>query len=297
MRNDTFSGYHPLINFVYFLIVIGMAMFYMHPVLLALSLAGSVAYSVYLKGKKTVKIFFLGMVPACLLMMIINPLFSHEGATMLFYLKDGNPVTLESILYGIGSGLMLACVVSWFSIFHAVMTSDKLMYLFGKVIPAFSLLLSMCLRFVPRFTGQIKKVAQAQQCIGRNVTNGRLYERALHGMKILSITTTWALGNSVETADSMKSRAYGLRGRTNFTICRFDRRDAGLLLFLAADLILLLGGIAWGQIRILYFPVFVINDFTPAAAVSYALYGLLCLLPLILNIAEDIKWRSLRSNI
>ena len=52
MRNDTFSGYHPLINFVYFLIVIGMAMFYMHPVLLALSLAGSVAYSVYLKGKK-----------------------------------------------------------------------------------------------------------------------------------------------------------------------------------------------------------------------------------------------------
>ena len=76
MRNDTFSGYHPLINFVYFLIVIGMAMFYMHPVLLVLSLAGSVAYSVYLKGKKTVKIFFLGMVPACLLMMIINPLFS-----------------------------------------------------------------------------------------------------------------------------------------------------------------------------------------------------------------------------
>ena len=72
---------------------------------------------------------------------------------MLFYLKDGNPVTLESILYGVGSGIMLACVVSWFSVFHAVMTSDKFMYLFGKVIPAFSLLLSMCLRFVPRFTG------------------------------------------------------------------------------------------------------------------------------------------------
>ena len=243
------------------------------------------------------KIFFLGMGTACLLMMIINPLFSHEGATMLFYLKDGTPLTLESILYGIGSGLMLACVgllVFHFSRGDDVGQADVPVW---KGDTGIFLLLSMCLRFVPRFTGQIKKVAQAQQCIGRNVTNGRLYERALHGMKILSITTTWALGNSVETADSMKSRAYGLRGRTNFTICRFDRRDAGLLLFLAADLILLLGGIAWGQIRILYFPVFVINDFTPAAAVSYALYGLLCLLPLILNIAEDIKWRSLRSNI
>ena len=37
------------------------------------------------------------------------------------------------------------------------------MYLFGKVIPAFSLLLSMTLRFVPRFTEQIKRVAEAQQ--------------------------------------------------------------------------------------------------------------------------------------
>ena len=81
---DTFSGYHPLINFTYFVIVIGIAMFYMHPVLLAISLAGSLAYAVYLKGRRTVKVFLFGMLPACLLMMIINPLFSHEGATMLF---------------------------------------------------------------------------------------------------------------------------------------------------------------------------------------------------------------------
>lgn len=89
------------------------------------------------------KVFFFAMLPSCLLMAIINPLFSHAGATMLFYMKDGNPVTLESILYGIGAGVMLAGVVSWFSVFNVVMTSDKFMYLFGKAIPAASLLLSM----------------------------------------------------------------------------------------------------------------------------------------------------------
>ena len=52
-------------------------------------------------------------------------------------------------------------------------------YLFFRF--CFSLLLSMCLRFVPRFTGQIKKVAQAQQCIGRNVNNGKVWARAAHG--------------------------------------------------------------------------------------------------------------------
>ena len=98
-------------------------------------LAGSLAYSIYLKGRKTVKVFVFGMLPACLVMMVINPMFSHEGETILFYLDNGNPITLESILYGIGSGTMLACVVSWFSAFHEVMTSDKFMYLFGRVIP------------------------------------------------------------------------------------------------------------------------------------------------------------------
>ncbi len=105
---DTFSGYHPLINFTYFVIVIGLSMFYMHPVFLALSLIGSVSYSIYLKGRKTVKVFLFGMLPVCLLAAAANPLFSMRGPTMLFYLKDGNPVTLESIVYGLASGLMLA---------------------------------------------------------------------------------------------------------------------------------------------------------------------------------------------
>lgn len=216
---------------------------------------------------------------------------------MLFYMKDGNPVTLESILYGIGAGVMLAGVVSWFSVFNVVMTSDKFMYLFGKAIPAASLLLSMVLRFVPRFTGQIKKVSQAQQCIGRNVNNGKIYERVVHGLKILSITTTWALENSVETADSMKSRAYGLRGRTNFSIYRFDRRDSILLTFLLGVFALILAAMGQGWLKILYFPVFTINATNVGAVLLYILYALLCAMPLILNVLEDIKWRSLRSEI
>ena len=216
---------------------------------------------------------------------------------MLFYLKDGNPVTLESIVYGLASGLMLAGVISWFSVFHEVMTSDKFMYLFGKVIPAFSLLLSMTLRFVPRFTGQIKRVAEAQQCIGRNVNNGNVFQRAAHGLKILSITTTWALENSVETADSMKSRAYGLRGRTNFSIYRFARRDGMLLAFLLGVFGTLLFCMHLRKLKILYFPVFIMNETTAGALILYILYGILCMLPLILNIAEDRKWRSLRSEI
>ena len=271
-------------------------MCFLHPACLLLSLAAALRYAVCLNGRRAVRRSLRYLLPAALLAALINPTFNHQGATILTYLPSGNPLTLESIAYGLAAAL-LSAVVTWFSCYTAVMTSDKFMYLFGKVVPAFSLLLSMTLRFVPRFTEQIKRVAEAQQCIGRNVNNGNIFQRAAHGLKILSITTTWALENSVETADSMKSRAYGLRGRTNFSIYRFDRRDGMLLAFLLGVFGTLLFCMHLRKLKILYFPVFIMNETTAGALILYILYGILCMLPLILNIAEDRKWRSLRSEI
>lgn len=73
----------------------------------------------------------------------MNLAFNHQGATILAYLPSGNPLTLESIAYGFAAAAMLAAVVLWFSCWNTVMTSDKLMHLFGRVVPALSLLLSM----------------------------------------------------------------------------------------------------------------------------------------------------------
>ena len=49
MKQDNFSSYHPIINFVYFVLVIGYSMFIMHPVFLGLSCVGGMAYYIYLK--------------------------------------------------------------------------------------------------------------------------------------------------------------------------------------------------------------------------------------------------------
>ena len=42
---DTFSTYHPLLNMLYFVGVIGVTVFVVHPVILAISLFGGIAYS------------------------------------------------------------------------------------------------------------------------------------------------------------------------------------------------------------------------------------------------------------
>ena len=231
MNRDTFSSYHPAVAMLYFVLVIGMTMFLNHPVCLGISLVGALAYSIYLKGKKAVRFNLAYMLPLLVITALINPAFSHQGVTILAYLPSGNPLTLESILYGICAAFLLITVIAWFSCFNAVMTSDKFVYLFGRIIPALSLVLSMSLRFVPRFTAQIKVISNAQKCVGRDVGSGGLIKRAKQGIKILSILVTWALENAIDTADSMKDRGYGLPGRTAFSIYRFDRRDKWALLF------------------------------------------------------------------
>ena len=117
------------------------------------------------------------LLPMALMAALINPAFNHEGATLLAYLPSGNPLTLESIAYGFAAAAMLAAVVLWFSCYTAVMTSDKFVYLFGRVIPALSLVLSMTLRFVPKFKAQIQVVSEAQRCVGPLDTNVKKYSQ------------------------------------------------------------------------------------------------------------------------
>lgn len=296
-HQDVFATYHPIVNFLYFVMVIGCSMFIMHPVFLALSCMGGLAYYIYLNQWKAVKTALWMMLPVFVISAIVNPLFTHEGVTLILYFKNGNPLTLESILYGLAAGTMLVSVLNWFSCYQVVMTSDKFIYLFGKAIPAMSLILSMVFRFVPKFKNQIEKVSDAQKCIGRDVTNGTALQKARHGTKILSVMTTWALENSVETADSMKSRGYGLRGRNNFSIYRFDTRDKIICTMMVLMGLLVMGGIVTKTVHFLYYPMIVMNEQTPWAILVYVSYGVLCLLPLLMNVIEDIKWHYLTSKI
>jgi len=290
-KNDAFSGFHPLVSLLYFVMAIGFSFVFMHPVCLGISLACSVAYMLLLEGRKALRFAAVFLLPVFLLAAVINPLFSHAGATILAYLPNGNPITLESILYGIAAACMLVAVISWLCCYTAVMTSDKFVYLFGRVLPALSLLLSMALRFVPRFTAQMKAVAGAQRGIGRDISQGDALSRAKHGIRILSITVTWALENAIETADSMKSRGYGLPGRTAFSIFRFERRDRFALLFLLLCGAYILPGAALGGLKYLYFPT-IAGAWTPYSISIFAVYLIFLAMPLIVNGKEAAQWKA-----
>ena len=291
---DTFSGYHPIINFLYFALVLLFSMFFIHPVSLFISLCTALIYAVTLNGRKAVHMSLRMLLPMMVIAAVVNPIFNHAGVTILTYLPSGNPLTLESILYGLAAALMLGAVILWFSCYNAVMTSDKFVYLFGRIIPALSLILSMTLRFVPKFKAQLQVVARAQTCIGRDASNGTLLQRARNGLTILSIMVTWSLENAIETADSMKSRGYGLPGRTAFSIYRFDDRDRAALLWLLFCGGYILCGWAAGGLYWQYSPIIEGAPFGPFPISFQLTYLALCLTPVILQMYNDRKWKTLQ---
>ena len=298
MRNkDAFSGFHPTINFLYYALVLLFSMCLMHPAYLAISLAGALAYDITLKGRKAVRFAVMGLLPMAALAALVNPAFNHEGATILTYLPSGNPLTLESMFYGVAAAVMLASVVLWFSSYNEVMTSDKFVYLFGRVIPALSLVLSMALRFIPKFKAQMQTVSEAQACIGRDTKNGSVFRRVGNAVKIFSIMVTWSLENAIETADSMRSRGYGLPGRTAFSIYRFDDRDKAALAWLIFCGAYLISGWMAGGTYFRYYPTVKTAAWTPMTVSFMLVYLALVLTPVMLDRREDRQWKSLQSSI
>ena len=111
-RNDAFSRCHPLVNFLYFALVLLGAMLLQHPVCQAISLIGAIACFCTLGGEKPGGFRLWYALALFAVTAAVNPAFSHEGRTIRRDLPSGNPRTRESILYGIGAGLTLGIPLS-----------------------------------------------------------------------------------------------------------------------------------------------------------------------------------------
>lgn len=289
-----FKTYHPIVNFFYYLVVIIFSMFSMHPIFLTITLIASFSYIIVLEGKSEFKSNLRLLLVIILLTAMLNGLFVHKGVTVLFYLND-NAITLEAIIYGMAAGTMMGSVIMWFRTLNHIMTSDKIVYLFGKVNPSISLVLSMSFRFIPLFKEQFREISEGQRCIGRDASKGRIFKRAKQYMRELSILITWSLENSIELSDSMQARGYGLPNRSSFSIFRFDKRDGivlGIIIFLSAIVAV---GCYFDKNNIIYYPEIIMEDITILATIVYQSYFVLLLIPIIIDLVEEYKWKSLIS--
>ena len=283
-----FKSVHPISVFAFFVFSFVLSMTASHPLLLAVSFIAGLVYDIRLSGKNAVSFLLKVILPMICLIMLFNGIFSHYGVTVLFKMPSGNNFTLEALVFGFVFSIRTASALLWLNSFNEIITSDKIIFLFGRISPKTALVISMVLRFIPLIRSQSEEIQKAEKGIGNLPTEKDIIGKIRHGARRLSILISWTLEKGIDSADSMKARGYGLSGRTAFNSYIFGVKDALFLVlsFVASAMFFFIGT----RYKANYNPVIDIPIPDILSSFLIAVIAFVLLLPTFYDLREERKW-------
>ena len=175
----------------------------------------------------------LWTLPLALFMFILNPIFYHSGATVLFSVKGIN-FTLEAIENGLYSALLIMCTVLIFTSLGVLLSEEKFLYVFGRFFPKLSLMISMIFRhfdILSRAYTQTKQMAQMNGCYNKDDS---LFKKLKTGAVVFEAFTGAALEGSIETAYALEAKGYYSKNKTVIKKYSFGIRDAVFIIIVTA---------------------------------------------------------------
>lgn len=262
---------HPAVLFLYLTAVLAATMFVTHPLLLLADFLAAWGYTV-LFCKKSVRGRLLAPVAIILAVTTVgNGLFSHNGEVVWFMIGDTR-YTMEAFCYGAVIGGVLVTVLLWFTCMGELLTSEKILFLFGSLFPSLALTVCMMLRYLPMLRRRYGMIQRAQQAMGRR---GGIRQRA----KEFSILISWSLENAIDTSDVMESRGYGTGKRSHYSVFVFTFRDGCHMVLTAILGVAAVLAVLLPEARAYYFPTIALPKLSGENMLLYALYLLLLFYP------------------
>lgn len=284
---NVFHTYHPAVGFAFLASALALSMACLHPVFVALSLAGALACSCVCRGRRATLLSLRWVVPLCLVVAAANPFFVASGSTELFRIGH-RAIYAEALLYGLCSGGMFASVFLWFASYSACMDSENSLALFGNAAPVVTLMVSQVLRLVPQFVSRGRAIADVQDCTSaaapatkRDAARGR--------MRVVSVLMGWGMEDALERSDAMRARGYDCGAkRTTYARFHMGRADAAVLVVVgmlaAASAVC-----AWAVLsQYAFYPTMA----SLAPWWFYLPYALLMAVPPVLWAKDWLQWRS-----
>lgn len=284
-----FASYHPALNLLFFVAVVAFTVCWTRPGLVAVSFLCALAFSVRLRGSRAVA-FGCALVLCALAFAALFALNVHFGVTPIARTPIGNSITVESLTCGVIVGLKVTAILAWLSCALCVFTADKVVFLLGRVFPKAAMMLAVALRAVPVAGDRARKIAVAQSGIGRGPGQGGILRRVANALRRASILISWSIERFVEMSDSMRSRGAALRGRTAYSLYRFDNRDRALAIVLVVLVTVCAAATALGETQMLFSPIIVAPKASSVGTAAYAAFLALCLLPLALQMAGEASY-------
>lgn len=294
-NNGAFAQLHPITLLFYYLSVLSVSVITVNPVFTALTFLGAVLYYIALSDKSKLVSSLFSYLLLMFVLTLTNPIFSHHGDTPLFFM-NGKPITLESLLYGGAMAVTITAVLFWCSGLTKCFTSDKIIYLFGRPFPKIALLISMTLRFIPLFKEKYKRISDCQKTLGM-FSSSSFTDRVMTVIKTFSALVTWILENSIDTANSMKSRGLGLKNRTSFSLFKFTFRDGTVLLLNFVLISVVVFSAATKSTYFYFYPTVAELPTGVSAVIVYCAYAVVTLIPTFFEVKEVLIWKLLQSKI
>lgn len=298
MTKGRFADLHPALQCLIYGVLLSSTLILEHPASLILAWLGvclslrPISSEGLKKGLLTILLPFFFAVPAALL----NALFRHYGMIRLFMLYRGGWVTLESLADGAQAGVRLGLAFLWFKHLYQYMETDRLLYLFSR-FPSFALLLTLVLRFLPRFAKEAGELRAYRSLFSRG-TKPPLRRRFEEQSSLLAGLSGWGLESSIRAADAMLARGLHLPGRkSRYQLYRWRREDTFWLsafLLLCGFSLYLLGQ---GCLKTSFFPFLYMPAWTPSDTAAFILTGLIACLPFIIDLGGAVRWTLSKRNI
>jgi energy-coupling factor transport system permease protein len=184
-------------------------------------------------------------IPLALLVMLINPLVSQQGLTVLIEgpvvpVLGNVDVTLEALVFGAVSGLRVLVLIEVFALYSACVDPDDVLRLVGRVAPRSALTVSLATRTVPTLGRDAARLTEAyglRAAPAGPLDGGRSsLQRAATLVRALA---AGALERSVDLAAALEVRGYGGARRLARRELPWSRHDlsfafAGLAIVLVA---------------------------------------------------------------
>ena len=321
------TSIHPAVYLLYYFIMVLFAFIFSDPyfvvTFLVLILILIALQGVSSELKNIMKLF----IPLSILIMILNPLLNRTGAHKI-YLRQNFFITYEAIAYGILMSLALLIVILVFSSYNRSVSYQEMLYIFSKKLPIISMIIVMALRFIPLINSRAIEVQKLnnlknngvefdnEDCddsnkmdldefnsnintdynskfINRLKSNKRIaaiIKEAKTLGKIMGITVSWSLEESMFTAKSMKARGYNAAERTSYLSYKFGNADYAFLAIIIATVAIIIVGLLKGVGMINIYPS-IDFSFSNLPFNIYYLAFIVFLLPLIyLELKERLLW-------
>lgn len=223
-----------------------------------------------------------------LLIIIINPLTNHRGSNILFYFMD-NPITLESILYGVYNALLIITLLCVFISFNVLIDSERFLYIFSKLSPKLAFITSMSLRFTSVFKKRAADIIDVQATKGMSIKKGSLIERLKTAGMFLVALTSWCLEDTMGIAESLKAKEYGSRERSNYKSYKFIFYDGCLIIVELIGIFLAILFSSYGAGQYNFYPRLTSIVMSSSDVLAFVSMLLFFLIPIITELPSDLK--------